>query len=207
MRTNFTRAVCTIALAGIFTMGCKITMRGRGSDPPPPPPEPAPAPTPAVPKPKKVALRKFKTMNFKINSKGEVELPSSVLFETGTATLLPESDAVLEVMQKYLEQKPEVTKLRIEGHTDTDGDDTRNQALSEQRAMAVSRWLVARGIDCKRLVPVGFGETRPLVSPDDTEDKKAQNRRVVPVNAEIKGQPIQGRPVDGGGTIAGDACQ
>lgn len=205
MRMNLTRVLCTVGLIGFFVTGCKINMRGS-NDPPPPPPEPTPAPAKPAPK-KTLKLGKFKAMTFKVNDKGEVQLPGSVLFETGTATLRPESDAVLDVVKSYLEQKPQVTKLRIEGHTDSDGDEPRNQTLSENRAMSVSRWLVARGIDCKRLVPVGFGESRLLANPDDTEDKKAQNRRVVPVNAEIKGAPIQGRPVDGGGTIAGDPCQ
>ncbi len=202
MRMNLTRAICTVGLVGFFLSGCHIKLRSGANDPPPPPPEPA---KPA-PKKKTLKLGGLHKLTFKVNEKGEVELPGAVLFETGTATLRPESDAVLEVVQKYLEQKPEVTKLRIEGHTDSDGDDARNQTLSENRAMSVSRWLVTRGIDCKRLVPVGFGESRLLVSPDDTEEKKAQNRRVVPVNAEIKGAPIQGRPIDGGGTIAGDPC-
>ena len=64
----------------------------------------------------------------------------------------------------------------------------------------------AKGIDCKRLIPVGFGETKP-VAPNDTPDNKAQNRRTAFVNAALKGKPIGGMPVDGGGKVAGDPCK
>ena len=145
---------------------------------------------------------------FKVNERGEVELPGPVLFETSTARLRPESDPVLEVVLAYMKAKPEVTKLRIEGHTDTDGDNKSNMTLSSNRAIAVSQWLVAKGVDCRRLVPVGFGEERPMVSPDKTPEDKATNRRVVFVNAEMKGEPVGGLPLDGGppGVVAGDPC-
>lgn len=146
---------------------------------------------------------------FKVNARGEVELPGPVLFETGTAKLRPESDPVLEVVLAYLKAKPEVTKLRIEGHTDTDGDNKSNITLSSNRAMAVSQWLVAKGVDCRRLVPAGFGEERPMVSPEKTPEDKAQNRRVMFVNAEMEGQPVGDLPLHGGppGVLAGDPCK
>ncbi len=206
MRKNLTRALCTVAFVGLVAAGCKVqgSLKAGGNDsPPPPPPAPAPAPPPAEPKPKP-AIPKLK---FNVNEKGEVQLPGPVLFETGTANLKPESDAVLEVVQKYLEAKPEITKLRVEGHTDTDADDASNMVLSKNRAMACVRWLTGKGIDCKRLVPVGFGETRLLKKPETTPEDKAQNRRVMFVNAEINGKAIGGLPLDGGGQSAGDACQ
>jgi OOP family OmpA-OmpF porin len=78
--------------------------------------------------------------------------------------------------------------------------------LSEKRAMAVARWLVGHGVACGRVIPVGFGQTKPVV-PNDTPDNKAQNRRVAFVNAALKGKPIGGAPVDGGGKVAGDPCK
>jgi len=146
-------------------------------------------------------------LHFNINKKGEIELPGPVMFETDTAKLKPESDAVLDIVLKYLKATPAVTKLRIEGHTDTDGDDAHNWTLSKARAMAVSQWLTAKGVDCKRLVPVGFGESRPLVSPETSPADKARNRRVVFVNAERDGKPIGTLPVDGGGRLAGHPCK
>src|SRR5690606_22711641 len=108
-----------------------------------------------------------------------------------------------------MKAKPEVTKLRIEGHTDSDHDNASNMNLSKQRAVAVTAWLVAKGVECKRLVPVGFGEEKLLVNPETNADDKARNRRVVFVNAEVKGKPVGGKPIDGGapGEIAGDPCK
>lgn len=137
---------------------------------------------------------------------GQLKLPGPVVFETGKATLKPESDEVLQIVHDYLKDKPDITLLRIEGHTDTDGNDADNQRLSEGRSLAVAQWLVAKGIDCKRLIPVGFGETKPVAA-NDTPENKAQNRRTAFVNAALKGKPIGGMPVDGGGKVAGDPCK
>ena len=95
--------------------------------------------------------------------------------------------------------------MRIESHTDTDGSAAKNQALSEKRAMAVARALVAKGVDCKRLIAVGFGGEKPA-APNDTPENKAQNRRTLFINAALRGRPIGGMPVDGGGKVAGDVC-
>jgi len=203
MRLNLTRTACAVAIAAFALTACKVSVKaGGGEEPPPPPPPPAdPAPAPA-PKPKP----KLKKMKFKVSDKGEVELPGPVLFETGKAVLLPESDAVLGIVDSYLKAKPDITKLRIEGHTDSDDADAKNMTLSKARAMAVSQWLVAKGNECKRLVPAGFGESRLLVKPETSPEDKATNRRVMFVNAEIKGKPIGGLPIDGGGELAGDPC-
>jgi OOP family OmpA-OmpF porin len=142
---------------------------------------------------------------FKVEG-GQLRLPGPVVFESGKDILKPESDDVLTIVKQYLDAKPEITLLRIEGHTDTDGDDKTNQTLSELRSMAVARWLVAKGTDCKRLIPVGFGEGKPI-APNDTPDNKAQNRRTAFVNAALRGKPIGGMPVDGGGKVGGDPCK
>jgi OOP family OmpA-OmpF porin len=65
---------------------------------------------------------------------------------------------------------------------------------------------VALGVDCKRLLPVGFGSGKPL-SDNPTPEGKAQNRRVTFINAALEGKPIGGMPVDGGGTAAGNPCK
>ena len=137
---------------------------------------------------------------------GALKLPGAVVFETGSDRLNPVSDEVLEVVLDYLVAKPEVTLLRIEGHTDSDGSAASNQALSEKRAMSVARWLTAAGVSCRRLIPVGFGQTKPVV-PNDTADNKAQNRRVAFVNAAVNGKMIGGGSPSAGGMLAGDACR
>lgn len=155
---------------------------------PPPPPAATLAPAPIV---------------LKNNS---LVLPTPVVFNTGTAVLRPEADSTLRLPLEYLTTTPHVTLLRIEGHTDGDGAASANQALSEKRALAVARWLVAHGIDCNRLLPVGFGQVKPIAS-NTTAEGKQQNRRIVFVNAAIKGKPVGGMPVDGGGVVAGDPCK
>ena len=69
------------------------------------------------------------------------------------------------------------SKFSIEGHTDSDGKDTLNQKLSEDRAAAVKNYLIENGVDAGRLTSVGYGETKPIAS-NKTKTGKAQNRRV-----------------------------
>ena len=201
MRMNVARIISMVAIASLALAGCKASIKVGTKKPPPPPPPPAkPAPKPK-PKPKKKL--KFK---FKLNKDGKLDLPEPIYFETGTANIKPESEAVMNLVFKYMTFTPDITKMRIEGHTDSVGNDASNQKLSEARAMACAQWLVAKGIDCKRVLPVGFGETRPVVTPEKSADDRAVNRRTDFINAERKGEPIKGLPIDGGGKIAGDPC-
>ena len=174
-----------------------------------PKPKPVAAKPPAAPKPAatpKPTQQPAPQTTFETDSKGALKLPGPVLFETGKDVLKPESDAVLQVVKDYLDAKPQITKLRIEGHTDNVGTPASNLTLSQARAYAVAKWLVAKGVRCNRLIAVGFGDTRP-VADNATEDGRAQNRRTMFVNAELKGSPIAGMPIDGGGTLAPDACK
>jgi len=203
MRMYVAPVLCAALMAGsVFTAGC------AEPPPPPPPPQPAaqpPAPPPPAPPPPAAPKQRAKTTSFEFVN-GALKLPGPVVFETGSDKLNPVSDNVLDVVDDYLMAKPDITLLRIEGHTDSDGRADKNQELSEKRAMSVARWLVGHGIACNRLIPVGFGQTKP-VAPNDTADNKAQNRRVAFVNAALKGRPIGGAPVDGGGKVAGDPCK
>ena len=158
------------------------------------------------PKARAPRVRKAKpTTTFQVTD-NRIHLPGPVVFRTGSDVIDPISDPVLEVVLDYMTTKPEVTLLRIEGHTDSDGNMVANQGLSEKRALSVARWLTDAGIDCRRLVPVGFGQTKP-VAPNDTSDNKAQNRRVAFHNAAVNGRPINAHAVDGGGRVAGDPCR
>lgn len=97
-------------------------------------------------------------------------------FDTGRATIQPDSTKVLKEVKALLEQHPTL-KLRVEGHTDNVGNAASNRTLSEARAAAVKKWLAAQGVAEGRLTTAGFGDTRP-VAPNSTEEGKAQNRRV-----------------------------
>ncbi|MEZ4268691.1 MAG: OmpA family protein [Myxococcota bacterium] len=149
-----------------------------------------------------VALAEDAPRSFPITD-GRLELPGPVTFETGTATLSKDSAGVVEYIGAFLAEKSAITLLRIEGHVDGADDP---QALSERRAMAVVRALVARGVDCKRLLPVGFGQHKP-VAPRDTPEGRSRNTRVEAAPAMLRGRAIGGMPVDGGGQTAGDPCK
>jgi OOP family OmpA-OmpF porin len=133
-------------------------------------------------------------------------VPGTVAFETNGDKLKPESDGALDHVKKYLDAKSYVSLMRVEVHTDNSGNAAVGQALSEKRSLSVARALVGRGVDCKRLLPVGFGPNKP-VAPNDSAEGRAQNRRVDFVNAELRGKAIGGMPVDGGGKVAGDPCK
>jgi len=135
----------------------------------------------------------------------EVKTTKAVLFETGSARLKTESIAALEIIKQYLTDKSYISQLRVECHTDNSGDAKINQALTEKRAMVVCRKLIEMGVDCKRLIAVGFGDTKP-VADNSTPAGKAENLRVSFVNVSLRGKVIGGMPVDGGGKITGDLC-
>lgn len=134
-----------------------------------------------------------------------LELPAPIVFSTGKATLTAESTAALEHVKRYLEAKAFVTTLRVEVHTDSAGDAKANQLLSEARAAEVVSALVKLGVDCRRLVAVGFGSTKPVAAAD-TAEGRAKNRRTVFVNAALRGRAIGGMPLDGGGVVASTNC-
>ena len=106
-----------------------------------------------------------------------LELRDVVHFETGKAQLRPESVELLREVAEVLKAHPEVKKLRVEGHTDSEGDDAFNLALSQARVDEVVRVLVANGVASERLSAAGFGETRPVAS-NDTPEGRMKNRRV-----------------------------
>jgi OmpA-OmpF porin, OOP family len=135
----------------------------------------------------------------------QVKITKEVKFKTASAELLPESDEALLIIKKYLEDKPYISLLRVESHSDNTGDAAANQLLTEKRALAVCKKLVMLGVDCKRLTPVGFGNTKP-VADNSTDEGKNENRRISFINAALRGRAIGGMPTDGGGKTAGDPC-
>ncbi|HDZ40721.1 MAG TPA: OmpA family protein [Bacteroidetes bacterium] len=101
---------------------------------------------------------------------------NGIRFDTGKASLRPESMGVLNEIYKMLSEHPGVN-VSIEGHTDSDGDNDFNQKLSEDRAVTVMKELVSMGISADRLSSKGFGESMPI-NTNATPEGKAENRRV-----------------------------
>jgi OOP family OmpA-OmpF porin len=108
----------------------------------------------------------------------QVQILEQVKFKSGNATILPESNPVLEAVAKILKDHPELKKVRVEGHTDNRGGKALNKTLSAQRAAAVVQWLVGKGGVAKaRLTSVGMGMESPIDS-NDTDTGRQANRRV-----------------------------
>ena len=99
-----------------------------------------------------------------------------ILFDINKATISGESMGTINEIVKLMIEHPDLN-FRIEGHTDSDGDESFNQKLSEDRAAAVKVMLVKLGIDGSRLESKGWGESKP-VSDNSTPEGKANNRRV-----------------------------
>lgn len=126
--------------------------------------------------------------NFKV-AKGGVDLrrklmaegsisTNGILFDSGSSTIKPQSYGIIKQISQVLQQDKNI-KLLIVGHTDSDGDDDSNLALSKSRAGAVKQALIdVYGVDGSRLTTDGKGESDP-VADNGTSEGKAQNRRVV----------------------------
>ena len=107
---------------------------------------------------------------------GEKVVLQNIFFEFAKATLKPESYPSLDRVVKFMQDNPDI-KVEIDGHTDNIGSDAVNMKLSRARAQAVVNYITSKGIDPRRLVAKGFGESRPVAS-NDTPEGRAQNRRV-----------------------------
>lgn len=101
---------------------------------------------------------------------------TGVQFDPAKATLRKVSFPVLDNVANLLKKYPNY-QLDIRGHTDSDGDDVKNLALSEARAKACLDYLANKGVARSRMRSEGFGESKPLV-PNNSKANKAKNRRV-----------------------------
>ncbi len=110
-------------------------------------------------------------------------LPGDITFAKNSSTVsgefTPELQSVAKVINEYNQ-----TVLLIKGHTDSDGSEQYNQALSERRADAVKSVLIVNNVNPSRLTTIGMGEYQPKAS-NETAHGKQQNRRV-----ELTIQPI-----------------
>ena len=106
-----------------------------------------------------------------------IDLAERLQFATGKPDLLVESAHVLDQVATILFEHPEITKVRIEGHTDAQGSTRANQKLSQARAESVRAYLEDKGVDAGRMVAKGFGESKP-VADNATPEGREQNRRV-----------------------------
>ncbi|MEM7436757.1 MAG: OmpA family protein [Myxococcota bacterium] len=110
---------------------------------------------------------------------GQLEILEKVYFRKGSAKLQKRSWALLDNVAAVLNAHPEITKVRVEGHSDKSGNFQYNMRLSKKRADTVVRYLVGRGkVRRSRLVAKGLGPKEPLVPDAKTKEEMALNRRV-----------------------------
>jgi outer membrane protein OmpA-like peptidoglycan-associated protein len=100
----------------------------------------------------------------------------NIFFDTGKSDLQSESLHELEKIRELL-VNDEQLKMQINGHTDNTGNPATNKVLSLQRAEAVVKYLVEKGIHPSRLSARGFGAEKPIVSNDDEQGGREINRR------------------------------
>ncbi|HHV28271.1 phosphate ABC transporter substrate-binding/OmpA family protein [Acetivibrio mesophilus] len=105
----------------------------------------------------------------------KVDIPP-VYYDSGKATVKAESIPVLDEVLDILSQFPEYY-LIVDAHTDSVGSDEANLKLSKDRAEEVKKYLVQKGVEENRIVARGWGEYRPIVANEVTEEDKAKNRR------------------------------
>src|ERR1700722_4350902 len=174
MRKNSASTVILAALlvgASCASAGCAGHAEIAAAPPPPAPPPPPPPPRPAEPP----ADAPEPPPAFK---GAQLDLPGEVEFDVGSANTqeTEKTHHMLHRVVRLLKKYPNITEVRVEGHTDSDGDPKANKTLSQQRAAAVIAWIIAKGIDPARVHPVGCGASDPLV-PNTSPENKAKNRR------------------------------
>jgi len=107
----------------------------------------------------------------------KLEISEKVFFELDQAIIKADSFELLDAVARVMIENPQLHRIEIAGHTDSQGDAEYNQELSERRAAAVLGYLSGKGVEPERLASAGYGQTVPLLE-GDTEEVFATNRRV-----------------------------
>ncbi|MEM6538557.1 MAG: OmpA family protein [Pseudomonadota bacterium] len=105
-----------------------------------------------------------------------LNMPSDITFNVNESSIKPSFYSVLNSVSLVLDEYDKTT-VSVLGHADATGSDDYNQALSERRALSVSRYIASQGVAGQRLQAVGYGETRPI-GDNNTAAGRAANRRV-----------------------------
>jgi outer membrane protein OmpA-like peptidoglycan-associated protein len=137
-----------------------------------------------------VSLHKRPKVGHVVLAANELKINQQIHFEQDSATILPDSQALLEEIADALANAPNISRVEIQGHTDNSGTPEHNKALSESRANAILDWLTSHGVAANRLVAHGYGQERPM-SPNVTPQARARNRRVQFMILEKADAPAQ----------------
>jgi outer membrane protein OmpA-like peptidoglycan-associated protein len=121
----------------------------------------------------------------------EMRLPDAPLFATDEAVVNPGTLPALDRAAQVL--KRSMRPILIEGHTDNDGSLAYNRELSEARADAIAKALIARGVPAARITTKGMAYLRPIAS-NDTPQGRALNRRVEILVRSESDDTLLGKP-------------
>ena len=112
----------------------------------------------------------------------EIKILQQIHFQFDKDKIRPESFKILDAVVEALRFYPKI-RIEVQGHTDNKGGAAYNKNLSDRRAAAVLKYLVAHGVDASRLVSHGYGMEKPLVD-NDSDQNRALNRRVQFIRTE-----------------------
>lgn len=186
--------IALVLSSAALVAGCSGTRVFAGQNafsvvgtPPPPPPPPKEEPPPEPEPPPRVEVRDNK-----------IEITEKIQFEYNKATILPASYSLLDEIVDVIKKNPHIKKISIEGHASAEGDPKHNLKLSDERANAVMKYLVDKGVDAKTLTAKGYGITKPIAD-NNTEEGREKNRRVefVIVEQDVTKKKVQIDPKTG----------
>lgn len=138
----------------------------------------------------------------------EIKVLEKVYFDVNADTIQPKSFPLLDTVAIVLNRNPQISKIRVEGHTDDQGKDEYNLELSKRRAAAVKTYLQNKEVNVDRLESEGYGESAPVCTEmaellknakkngKKIEECRANNRRV-----GFKILSINGKPVDAASSV------
>ncbi len=153
--------LATAACGGVTQFSDKAAIAIEGTKPAPPPPEPKAEPM-------RVEMRD-----------NQIVINEKIQFAYNDSTILEVSFSLLDEVADVIKKNPHVKKIEVAGHASSEGSDAHNLRLSKARAKSVMTYLVEKGgIPKDRLQSEGYGETKLLVNPEETEADREKNRRV-----------------------------
>ena len=159
------------------TVSFDLTLKRNGGAAPA---QPATTPTEAAPASDPTVVAQEPTGDLDLEAcTGRFEILSrsgNINFHSGSARLQASSAPLLDSVADIIARCPGL-KIEVSGHTDADGSPAANQVLSQQRAKAVVRYLVQKGLAADRFTAIGYGEDKPIFA-NDTSEHKSRNRRI-----------------------------
>jgi outer membrane protein OmpA-like peptidoglycan-associated protein len=106
-----------------------------------------------------------------------IRIPAALTFDANSSVVKPQFDATLKEVARTVRTRNQ-SFVDVLAHTDTTGSPQYNLALSQKRATAVASYLGSHGVAKARLAARGYGEAAALYPVDDSEARRAANRRV-----------------------------